>query len=199
MSAIIDIRTFFSAAAAPTLVLIDMQQEYLASDRMLSLGNCDDALENCRHALAHARLMGFPVAFVRWTGRSTFFNVATRYHRWIEGFEPRGSDMVFERSLPSCFSSTLFADVMTNAGGQLVLAGFSGEAACLSTAIDALHRGIEFTYLADASASHDLAGASGPDVHQMLCKIVQLYGPVMDTRAWTDGTSVERETRIARA
>ena len=55
---------------------------------------------NCRDALAHARLMGIPVAYTRWLG-STFFNGGTRYSGWIKGFEPHGSDSIFERKQPS--------------------------------------------------------------------------------------------------
>lgn len=199
MRSVVDIRTFFSPGTVPTLVLLDMQQEYVANDRLLAVAGCKEALDNCRRALSHARQMDFPVAFVRWTESSTFFNLADQHHRWIEGFEPRGSDMVFDRELPSCFSSKLFEDVMVQSGAKIVLAGFSGEAACLSTIIDAFHKRVDFIYLADASASHDLAGTSGEDVHYVLQRIVQLYGPVADTRSWIENSSIDRGSRIARA
>ena len=190
MSSIVDIRAFFSSAAAPTLVLLDLQQEYLAGRRMLAQKDREPALQNCRDALAHARRMDFPVAFVRWAGRSAFFNTATSNTRWIERFEPRGSDMVFERDKPSCFSCRLFADVMATSGGPIVLAGFSGETACLSTAIDAFHLGHDFIYLADASASHAVGGTSGEEVHAMLSEIIRLYGAVADTQGWVRSTTM---------
>src|SRR6266700_6555620 len=126
-ASIIDLRAYVDPSVVPTLVLVDLQQEYVATSR---------ALANCRAALAHARAKGFPVAFVRWLARSAFFNPATRFSRWIERFEPFGSDMVFERDQPSCYASTSFDQVMTECGG-FVLAGFAGEAACLATAVDA--------------------------------------------------------------
>ena len=70
---------------------------------------------NCRAALAHARAMGLPVAFVRWIDRTPLFNKATRFSRWIEGFEPHGVDMIFERNRPSCYASADFAEVMARA------------------------------------------------------------------------------------
>lgn len=192
MSSIVDIRAFFASGSTPTLVLMDLQQEHLAGSRMLAIGNCEAPLRNCRKALDQARSMGFPIAFVRWSGRSTFFNAATTYYRWIERFEPRGSDMVFERDRPSCFSSRHFAEVMSNAGGPIVLAGFSGEAACLCTAIDAFHRGIDFVFLTDASASHSIAGQSADDVHATLTNVIRLYGAVSNTDEWITSTSMDK-------
>jgi nicotinamidase-related amidase len=71
-----------------TLVLVDLQQEYIAAPRVLAPEETKGALANCRAALAHARAMGIPVAFARW----------------IEGFEPHGIDMIFERNRPSCYA-----------------------------------------------------------------------------------------------
>ena len=139
--------------------------------------------------------MGFPVAFVRWTGQSPLFNAATRFSRWIEGFEPWGSDMIFERSKPSCYASAPFCDVMECGGGSFVLAGFAGETACLATAIDAFSRGHRLTFLADASASHRLDEIGSNDVHQVVTKVIELYGDVLGTRTWISATSRTRRQR----
>ena len=184
MSAIIELRAYSRSTTAPTLVFVDMQQEYLAAPRMLAIPHMSNALANCRVALAHARALGIPVAFVRWIARSPFFNPATPFSRWIDGFEPTGGDMVFERDRPSCYASKLFADVMTQGGGNFVLAGFAGEVACLSTVIDAFHRDHSVTYLADASASHALGDFVASEVHHMVTRVAGLYGTVIDTQAW---------------
>jgi nicotinamidase-related amidase len=173
MSSVIALRAFVNPTHIPTLVLIDLQQEYLASSRVLAIPETMEALANCRLALSHARAMGFPVAFARW----------------IEGFEPVRTDMVFERDRPSCYASASFAEVMENGRGNFVIAGFAGEAACLSTAIEAFHRGHSFTYLADASASHALDDLSARDVHRTVGKIVSSYGDVATTQMWIAATS----------
>ncbi|MDO8878926.1 MAG: isochorismatase family cysteine hydrolase [Pseudolabrys sp.] len=188
MNQVIDLRAFTNPASLPTLVLIDMQAEYLATSRALALPNVNDALANCRNALEHARLMGMPVAYTRWLG-STFFNPATRSSGWIEGFEPHGSDSIFERRQPSCYASPHFAEVMTNNSGNFIMAGFAGEAACLSTAIDAFHRGHRVTYLADASASHGLADRPATEVHDFVGQLMGLWGTVMRTDSWIRTTS----------
>jgi nicotinamidase-related amidase len=189
MSTVVPLRTYVNAASIPTLVLIDLQQEYLASTRALALSDTSAVLENCRSALSHARAMGFPVAFVRWIGRSAFFNPATQFARWIDGFEPVRTDMVFERDRPSCYASSAFAEVMSNSRGNIVIAGFAGEAACLSTAIDAFHRGHQFTFLPDASASHALDDIADRDVHRTVTRIIGSYGDVAATQAWIAATS----------
>ena len=87
-ASVIDLRAYAGPSVVPTLVLVDLQKEYMAAPRILALPHAPQALANCRIALTHARTKGFPVAFVRWLGRSTLFNRATPFSGWIEGFEP---------------------------------------------------------------------------------------------------------------
>ena len=70
--------------------------------------------------------------------------------------------MIFERNKPSCYASREFANAMTAGGGHFVLAGFSGEGACLATVMEAFHRDHHVTFLADASASHGLDQIAPP-------------------------------------
>src|SRR4029077_9158143 len=184
MSSVIDLRAYVNPSVVQTLVLVDLQQEYIAAPRVLALEETKSALANCRAALAHARALGLPVAFARWIDRTPLFNRASRFSRWIEGFEPHGVDMIFERNRPSCYASSDFAEVMSGGGGSFVLAGFAGEAACLATAIDAYHRGHTVTFLADASASHALDDIAANDVHRVVSSVAGLYGEVITTRAW---------------
>lgn len=174
-------------ASVPVLVLIDMQQEYVAEGRGLALANIAPALAKCRLALNHARAVGMPVAYVRWIGRSAFFHSATRFARWIDGFEPQVCDMVFDRDRPSCYASPAFADVMDRDQVPIVIAGFSGEAACLATAIEAFHRGQRLTFLTDASASHRLDDLSADAVHHSASAIMRVFGEVVETERWIAG------------
>ena len=195
MNSIVDIRAYVTPSVIPTLVLVDLQQEYVAAPRALAIPEAAASLAHCRAALIHARAMGFPVAFVRWIDRAPFFNAATRFSRWIEGFEPTGADMVFERNRPSCYASAEFAEVVSMGGGDFVLAGFAGEAACLSTAVDAFHRGHRMTFLKDASASHGLDGVDAGHVHRVISTVMGLYGNVVETGSWIDHTSRKKSWR----
>jgi nicotinamidase-related amidase len=195
MSSVIDLRAYVNPSVVQTLVLVDLQQEYVAAPRVLALEESKGALANCRAALAHARAMGLPVAFVRWMDQTPLFNRATRFSRWIEGFEPHGVDMIFERNRPSCYASAEFAEVMSGGGGGFVLAGFAGEAACLATAIDAFHRDHTVTFLADASASHALDDVTARDVHRVVSNVAGLYGEVLTTKGWIARTSRKNNWR----
>jgi nicotinamidase-related amidase len=188
VSSVVSLRTFANSSAVPILVLVDMQQEYLAEPRLLAISGIDRALDNCRRVLDHARRVGLPVAFVRMVSESAFFNAATPFVRWIEGFEPCRSEMVFERSSPSCYSSEPFAAMVSRSRGGIALAGFAGESACLSTLIDAFHRDHKVTYLCDASASHALDDMPARETHRAVSKISGIYGEVHETNDWIAAT-----------
>jgi nicotinamidase-related amidase len=189
---IINFRSYANPRTVPTLVLVDLQQEYIAAPRALALEHAPAALERCRQALAHARANGFPVAYMRWIDNAPFFNPNSRFARWIEGFEPHGADMIFERSRPSCYSSREFAEMMGRSGQPFVMAGFAGETSCLATAIEAFHRSHSFTFLQDASASHALEHVAADAAHQAVVDIVRLYGEVADTRGWIGATEFSK-------
>jgi nicotinamidase-related amidase len=148
----------------------------------------DRALDNCRKVLDHSRRIGLPVAFIRMLNESAFFNRATPFVRWIEGFEPYRNEMIFERSSPSCYSCEPFTALVNQSRGGIVLAGFAGESACLSTLIDAFHRNHKVTYLCDASASHALDDMSADEIHRAVSKISGLYGEVYETTDWIEQT-----------
>ena len=147
------------------------------------------ALDKCQMALYHARSMGFPIAYFRQLTHSSYFNPATIFSGWIKGFEPTGADMIFDRNLPSCYSNKSFAELMDSCGGHFVIAGFAGETACLSTAIDAYHRKHRFTYLCDASTSHGLGNFSASVVQGAITEIIKVYGEVLSTDSWVSETS----------
>lgn len=185
MNTIVDIRSYTTARGIPTIVFVDMQREYLAAPRIIAIPEIEEALDNCRKLLAHARSCGLPVAFVRWLDRATpFFNRATPFSGWIEGFEPQRNEMIFERNRPSCYSSDSFAEFMEYGNNEVVLAGFAGESACLSTMVDAFHRNHHVTYMCDASASHRLLDMPPDDVHLAVTRIAALYGDVAKTDTW---------------
>lgn len=189
---IVSLQPFVDPVTVPTVVMVDLQQEYIAAPRRMAIPDAMAALLQCRLLLAHARTMGFPIAFMKWLPRAPFFNAASRFSHWIDGFGPLPTEMVFERQLPSCYASGDFASMMEEgAGGNVVLAGFAGESACLSTMIDAYHRGHRVTFLTDASASHPLDAVSAADVHNLLAKVVSLYGSVATTAEWIDATNQE--------
>ena len=188
VTSVVSLRTFANSSNVPIVVFVDMQQEYLARPSLLAIPEIERALNNCRRVLDHARRIGLPVAFVRMLNESAFFNRATPFVQWIEGFEPDRSEMVFERSSPSCYSCEPFAALLSQSRGGIVLAGFAGESTCLSTLIDAFHRNHKVIYLCDASASHALDDIPADQIHRAVSKISGLYGEVYETTDWIAST-----------
>ena len=121
-------------------------------------------------------------------GESTFFKRATRSVRGIEGFHPTRSEMVFERSSPSCYCSEPFTALVNKSRGGIALVGFAGEHPCLSTKIDGFHRNQKVAYLSDASASHALDDMPADDVQRAVSRISALYGDVHETADWIAST-----------
>ncbi|MGH1589114.1 cysteine hydrolase family protein [Methylobacterium phyllosphaerae] len=182
--------------SVPVLVLVDMQQEYEIAGRPLALSGIAPALHNCRRALDHARGSGMPVAYVRWVG-APLFQAGSRFARWIEGFEPHGCDMIFDRDRPSCYASPAFADAMERGCPPLVIAGFAGESSCLATAVDGFHRGQEVTFLSDASASHGLEGIGADEIHRSVSAVMRVFGDVADTHSWIAASTPFKAMRTA--
>jgi len=193
---VVDLRVYRDPAFTPVVIFIDPQQEYVAEGRALGLANAVRAVENCRTLLAFARREGFPVAFTRLRQRGKFFG-GHAHSGWIDGLSPQGGDMVFDRSLPSCYADREFADMMDNGGGDnAVLAGFTGTIACLSTAIDAYQRQHRVAFIADASASHALPSFQDDAAHAFVTEVIGLYGPVTTTERWMNEQTTTRVRKI---
>jgi nicotinamidase-related amidase len=144
-------------------------------------------MENCTLAIRHARSMGLPIAFTRQADRPGSIERPAQ-SAWISGFEPKRSDMVFERQQPSCYTNQLFEDTISRVGG-FAIAGLVAEATCLATAIDASHRGHRVTFLSDASASRGRNAADADAVHLITTKAIGLFADIATTRHWLLATS----------
>ncbi len=104
MSAVIDIRQYLDPGCVPTLVLVDLQQRYAQGAGPFGVPHAAEAVALCSAALEHARAMGFPVAFVRRSPEGSVNRAGARHSRWIDGLQPWGSDMIFDRDKPSCYA-----------------------------------------------------------------------------------------------
>jgi nicotinamidase-related amidase len=187
MNSVIDLRSYVSASNSRLLVMVDLQEnnyDELARDRASDLTR---SLENCMAAIRHARNCGLPIAFTRQTDRSGSIERVAQ-SAWISGFEPKRSDMVFERPQPSCYTNPLFDDVVAQIG-SFAIAGLIAEETCLATAIDASHRGHCVTFLSDASVSRGRPDADARAVHVVTTKAIELFADTVATRDWLAATS----------
>ena len=188
MSTVIDLRTYVSSASnSRLLVMVDLQEKNyseLVCDRASGLAR---SLENCMSVIRHARNLGLPIAFTRQTDSSESMERLSQ-SAWISGFEPKRSDMVFERPQPSCYTNPLFDNVVSQIG-SFTIAGLVAEQTCLATAIDASHRGHHVTFLSDASVSRGRHDADARAVHVVTTKAIELFADTVTTRDWLVATS----------
>jgi nicotinamidase-related amidase len=187
MSAVIDLRAYLGEPGSRLLVMVDLQMrnyEELARDPLCDVARC---LENCMAAIEHARAQGLPIAFTR-LGEEPHLAERSAQSAWIAGFEPKRSDMVFERQRPSCYANRLFENIVAQSG-SFALAGLIADEACLATAIDAAHRGHHVSFLHDAAASRARSGADARSVHSITTKAMELFADVRATRRWMIATS----------
>ena len=176
---IVDLNVLKGSAPLPLLILIDVQREYVESRRPLALKSHESAIANCRNLLQHARRSYMPVAFLRWVQPSKIFNPNGAFTTWIDGLEPLGSEMVFDRRWPSAYTSEEFAAMMDEGWGyDAAIAGFTGTIACLATMVDASQRQHRLTFLADASQSHAMGTHDETAAHAMAGSIISLFGKV---------------------
>ena len=187
MSTVVDLRKFRAhGCATPTLVLVDLHHDLFEAN---GLSGPARSIEKCRAVLRHARAYGFPVAFTRRIAAPGTLAATPSYPRWINGFEPQRSDMVFDRFQPSCYASTDFTEMTEHLGGNFVVAGQVGEMSCLSTAVDAFHRAQRPTFLIDAVVSRGGRDLPAAMMESALAHIVSLYVDCDTAEGWMIATS----------
>jgi nicotinamidase-related amidase len=190
MSTIVDLRRFRDRGrTAPTLVLVDLHHDLFDLFEVNAVSMPTSAIENCAAVLRHARTLGFQVAFTRRITAPQTLGAAPSYPRWINGFEPQRSDMVFDRCQPSCYASAEFAEMAEHLRGNFVVAGQMGELSCLSTAVDALHREHRPIFLTDALVSRGTRDLSAETMQRALAHIVSLYTATESAEEWMTASS----------
>ena len=107
---------YIGASSSRLLVMVDLQQknyDELAKDDASDL---DAVAGNCMSAIRHARNVGYCRSRSRGAAEGPGLIERSAPSAWISGLEPKRSDMVFERSQPSCYSNQLFEDVVSQVG-----------------------------------------------------------------------------------
>ena len=177
---VLPLNRFRPTTSAPLFVFIDLQKEFVLEGRPLQIRSAESALANCRRLLHFARAERFPIAHARLSGAA--FHRAANGAEWIDEFRPHGSEMVFERVGPSCYSSSMFHRMMDEGGGEAaVIAGLAASTSCLTTLIDARKAGHHAKFVSDASSSN--AGLPGhePSVHEAAVHILEQFVEVVTT------------------
>jgi nicotinamidase-related amidase len=151
----------FPKLGGASLVLIDLQNEYLAGP--LALSGADAAVANAARLLAAARNVGAKIFHVAHRGRpGGLFDRGAARGGIVPALAPLPDEPVIEKELPNAFAGTDLKARLDAAGHRnIVLAGFMTHMCVSSTARAALDLGFRTTIAAAACATRDLPDGRG--------------------------------------
>jgi nicotinamidase-related amidase len=137
----------------PILVCADLQTEYLTEGRSHVITDAEAIMSRCLELMTLWRDNLWPVVHLKRIAQAAWFNPASNLTNWIAELKPRPGELAFEHPLPSAYSSTRFAEYMSNIRSiRCVLLGFSLDETILATVIDGFHRSHRYQVVSDAVA-----------------------------------------------
>jgi nicotinamidase-related amidase len=137
----------------PILICADLQIEYLTEGRSHVISDADAIMSRCLELMTLWRDNLWPVMHLKRIAQAAWFNPASNLTNWIVEMKPRPGELAFEHPLPSAYSSTRFAEYMSNLRSiRCVLLGFSLDETVLSTVVDGFHRSHRYQVVGDAVA-----------------------------------------------
>src|SRR3981189_713024 len=135
------------------LVCADLQIEYLTEARRPVIADADAISSRCLELMTLWRNNLWPIMHLKRIAQAAWFNPASNLTDWIAELKPRPGEITFEHPLPSAYSSTRFAEYMSNMKNiRCVLLGFSLDETILSSVVDGFHRGHRYQVVSDAVA-----------------------------------------------
>ena len=166
----------------PVLVLVDVQKEYITEGRPFCLETIGESLNNLRRLLTHARSRGWKIVHMRHQQNAECFSYGSEYSDYIDGFGPQGNELDLVKTDFSCFSCPEFQALVDRARHQeIILAGYGATMCCLSTLIDAHHRGYEFTFVTDATCAKRSARFGEQDMKEHIVDIMAAFANLTTT------------------
>src|SRR5258708_15841217 len=121
----------------PILICADLQIEYLTEGRSHVISDAEAVTSRCLELMTLWRGNLWPVMHLKRIAQAAWFNPASNLTDWIPELKPRPAELTFEHPLPSAYSSTPFAEYMSNMKNiRCGLSGFSLDETILSTVVD---------------------------------------------------------------
>jgi nicotinamidase-related amidase len=134
------------------LVCANLQTEYLEGHRRVAT-DAEATVSRGLELLTLWRNNLWPVMHLKRIAQAEWFNPESNLTDWIADLKPRPGELTFEHPLPSAYSSTRFAEYMSNMKNiRCVLLGFSLDETILSTVVDGFHRSHRYLIVSDAVA-----------------------------------------------
>jgi len=166
----------------PVLVLVDVQKEYITEGRPFCLETIGPSLNNIGRLLAHARARGWAVVHMRHQQNSQCFTYGSEFSEFIDGFGPEGEERSLVKTDFSCFSCPEFQALVDRwRNREIIIVGYGATMCCLSTMIDAHHRGYDFTFVTDATCAKRSARFDEQDLKEHIVDIMGAFGNLTTT------------------
>lgn len=182
-------------APAPrrALVVIDVQNEYFEGGGLpIEYPPIDQSLPNVLRAMDAAREAGVPVVVVRHEAPkgAPVFQADAPGGQLHPEVARRAHDHLVTKSFPSVFTGTGFAEWLTGRGiDTLSVAGYMTHNCDASTVFEAMHRGLNVEFLADATGALPYANAAGSATAQEIHRVFSVvfhsnFAAVVSTDEW---------------
>ncbi len=166
----------------PVLVLVDVQKEYIAEGRPFCLDTIEESLSNCKKLLDHARQNSWKVIHMHHEQNDECFSRGGEFSEYIEGFEPLDNEYNIAKSDFSCFTAPEFTALVDKFRHEnIILAGYGCTMCCLSTLVDAHHRGFEFYFVKDATCAKRTANFEEQDMKEHALDILAAFSTLVST------------------
>lgn len=143
----------------PTLLIIDIQNDYFESGKM-ELVKMDEAAGNAEKLLSYFRKTNLPIAFIQHLAtkpNSSFFIPGTSGAEIHDSIQPLESETVIIKNFPNSFRNTnLHRYLQTLDSKDLVICGAMSHMCIDTTTRAAADLGYSCTLISDACATLDL-------------------------------------------
>jgi nicotinamidase-related amidase len=175
------------------LVVIDVQNEYFAGGGLpIEYPPIDSTLPNVTRAMDAATAAGIPVVVVRHhaPAGAPLFQADAPTGQLHPEVARRPHDHLITKSFASVFTETDFADwLAAHRIDTLSVVGYMTHNCDASTIFEAMHRGLEVEWLADAAGSLPYANAAGAataeEIHRVFSVVFHSnFAAVARTEDW---------------
>jgi nicotinamidase-related amidase len=168
------------------LVCADLQTEYLTEGRNHVIADAEMIMSRCLELMTFWRNNLWPVMHLKRIAQAAWFNPASNLTNWIAEMKPKPGELAFEHPLPSAYSSTRFAEYMSNMKNiRCVLLGFSLDETVLSTVIDGFHRSHRYQVVSDAVACRRPGVGDAASYKQAVVRVIRNYAAVQSSSELT--------------
>src|ERR1700733_15313164 len=166
----------------PILVCADLQTEYLTEGRSHVISDAEAITSRCLELMTLWRDNLWPVLHLKRIAQAAWFNPASNLTDWIAELTPRPGGPAFGQLLPCAYSSTRFAEYMSNMKNiRCVVSGVSLDETILSTAVDGFHRSHRYQIVSDAVACRRPGVGDAASYKQAVVKVISNFAGIQES------------------